>query len=308
MSRVHEVGRPARVLLLGKHGFVARALGRHLPRLGIPVEAVGKDDVDLTQPAAVEALGARLRETDAVVVAATLTPDKGRDVRTLMKNLAMAAHLCEVLERRACAHVVYLSSDAVYTADAEGLDETASREPADLYAAMHTTRELMLGSVLAPRGVPYCVLRPVNIYGPGDTHNSYGPNRFIRQAFAERRIALFGKGEERRCHLYIVDAVRLIAAALTRRLAGAFTLAPPGAVTFMDVVEMIRAACPFPVDVECRPRSAPGVVTHRTYSIDRLRHAVPGVDFTPMPEAIRAYVRLVQDARGDGVLAGGTRG
>lgn len=293
-----------RVVLLGKHGFVAHALGRHLDGLGIPVEALGKDDVDLTQAGAVEALGARLRATDAVVVTATLTPDKGRDVRTLMKNVTMAAHLCEVLDWRPCAHVVYLSSDAVYSVDAMGLTETSSREPVDLYAVMHTAREMMLGSVLGARQVPYCVLRPVNIYGHGDTHNSYGPNRFIRQAFAERKIALFGKGEERRCHLYIDDAVRLVAAALTRRLTGSLNLASPEVVTFMEVVEMIRAACPFPIDVELRPRSAPGLVTHRTYAVDRLRDAVPGFHFTPMPEAIDAYVRLVHDTRGDHAAAG----
>jgi len=308
MSTVTDGVRAGRVVLLGKHGFVARALGRHLQSLGIPVEALGKDDVDLTQAGAVEALGAQLRETDAVVVTATLTPDKGRDVRTLMKNLTMAAHLCDALDRRPCAHVVYLSSDAVYTADEMGLTEASAREPVDLYAVMHTAREMMLGSVLAARQVPYCVLRPVNIYGHGDTHNSYGPNRFIRQAFAERKIAVFGKGEERRCHLYIADAVRLIGASLTRRLTGTFNMASPEVVTFMDVVEMIRAACPFPIDVEFKPRSAPGAVTHRTYAVGPLRDAVPGFPFTPMPEAIRDYARMVQDARDDRAAAGGGRG
>lgn len=307
MSTVTDGIRPERVLLLGKHGFVARALGRHLQRLGIPVEALGKDDVDLTQAGAVEALGARLRETDAVVVTATLTPDKGRDVRTLMKNLTMVSHLCEVLDRRPCAHVVYLSSDAVYTADEMGLTEASTREPVDLYAVMHTAREMMLGSVLATHRVPYCVFRPVNIYGYGDTHNSYGPNRFIRQAFADRKIAVFGKGEERRCHLYIEDAVRVVGASLTRRLTGSFNLASPDVVTFVEVVEMIRAACPFPIDVEFRPRSTPAPVTHRTYAVGRLRDAVPGVHFTPMPEAIRDYVRMVQDAD-DGAAGGRRRG
>lgn len=326
MTMATDRFRPGRVLLLGRRGFVASNLIRHLERLGIAVKAVGKDEMDLTLPASVEQLGARLQETDTVVIAATLTPDKGRDFRTLMMNLAMARHLCEVCDKRSCAHVIYLSSDAVYAADKIPLDEESSREPVDLYALMHTAREMMLGSVLTARQVPYCIFRPVNIYGFGDSHNSYGPNRFIRQAFAEGKITLFGKGEERRCHLYIEDAVRLIAAGIARRISGSFNMTPPEAVTFMEIAEMIREACPFPVELECKPRSGPTLhqpstltrvvhrlstlgrpldpVVHRTYAVTKLRRAFPDFRFTPMPEALHRYVGLVQETGRSPAVAG----
>ncbi len=307
------MSRPERVVLLGKRGFIATHLSRHLEERGIPFKAVGKDEVDLTHPAAAAKLNDVIRETDAVVIASALTPDKGRNFRTLMENLRMAETLCELFEEKTCAHVIYLSSDAVYDARHIPLDEDSSREPMDLHALMHTAREMMLGAVLSARQVPYCILRPVNIYGFGDTHNSYGPNRFIREAFGDRKITIFGKGEERRCHLYIADAVRLIGLCVEKRSTGTFNLAPPRTTPFMRAAEMIRLACPFPVDIEFKPRTVAtisrpykvtqvfrfiynlgrpiGPIVHRPYVVTKLRRAFPEFRFTPTREAIEEYVR-----------------
>jgi UDP-glucose 4-epimerase len=315
-----QADRPNRVVVLGKRGFIATYLTRHLAGLGVPCDAVGKDEVNLIDPSSVDKLERIVREGDAVVIASALTPDKGRDFRVLMKNLRMAEHLCEVFEKRPCAHVIYLSSDAVYDAHKIPLDEDSSREPVDLHGLMHTAREMMLGRVLAAKGIPYCILRPVNIYGFGDTHNSYGPNRFVREAFNDRKITIFGGGEERRCHLYIEDAVRLIGLFIERRSTGSFNLAPPSTAPFLRVAEMIRTACPFPVGIEFKARAAPPIhrpynvtqvfrfiynlgrpispIVHRPYVVTKLRKAFPEFWFTPMRDAVEEYVRQYREAAG----------
>lgn len=311
------MSRPERVVLLGKRGFIATHLRRHLEDRGIPFKAVGNDEIDLTLPAAAAKLGDVVQEADTVVIASALTPDKGRNFRTLMENLRMAETLCEFFEERTCAHVIYLSSDAVYDARQIPLDEDSSREPVDLHALMHTAREMMLDSVLKAKGVPCCVLRPVNIYGFGDTHNSYGPNRFVREAFSQRKITIFGKGEERRCHLYIEDAVRLITLCVERKIVGSLNLAPPGTITFMKLAETIQAACRFNVEFEFKPRTVPNIhrpykvtqvfrliynlgrpidpILYRPYVATKLRRTFPDFRFTPMPEAIHRYVSLYQE-------------
>jgi len=50
---------------------------------------------------------------------------------------------------------------------------------------MHRTRELMLA---AEAKAPLAILRLTAVYGAGDTHNSYGPNRFLRQALKDGRF------------------------------------------------------------------------------------------------------------------------
>ena len=190
-----DQGSTNRVVTLGRRGFIATHLVRELEARRRPVLALGRDVVDLTEPASVDKLAGLLFETDTVVVDAALPPERGRGFRALSKNLRMVEHLCELFEKHPPAHVIYMSSDAVYDDHKIPLDEDSTREPMDLYALMHTAREMMLESVLAQRGVPLCILRPVNIFGSGDPHGSYGPNAFVRQAVAERRITLYGRGE-----------------------------------------------------------------------------------------------------------------
>lgn len=287
---------PERVVLVGRSGFVSTYLIQQLARRGVPVVAVGRPDVDLTDPVSVAALASVMRPSDAVVITAALTPDKGRDVGTLRKNLRMAEHLCDALDRSPVKHLIYVSSDAVYDGRGGVLDETASREPTDLYALMHTAREMMLGAVAQATGIPLCVLRPVAIYGPGDTHNSYGPNRFVRQALLARTISLFGDGEERRHHLFVEDAARLIADCLARRSAGTLNLLAPEVYSFMAVAQRVKAVCPHEVLIDCRPRAAGGAIVHRTYSTAPLQRAFPDFRFTPIEVALPVYVAAVADA------------
>ena len=51
------------------------------------------------------------------------------------------------------------------------------------------------------------ILRPTLIYGEGDPHNGYGPNKFMRLAKKNEDILLFGKGEELRDHININETL-----------------------------------------------------------------------------------------------------
>ena len=151
-----------------------------------------------------------------------LTPDKGRDSGTLMRNLAMCRAVCEATRAVEIAQLVYASSDAVYSFATTLISEATPPVPIDLYGVMHRARELMLASEAK---APVAVLRLTAIYGAGDTHNSYGPNRFLRQALKDGRIALFGNGEETRDHLHVDDAVDLILKVISHGSTGALNLA-----------------------------------------------------------------------------------
>ena len=83
------------------------------------------------------------------------------------------------------------------------------------------------------------ILRLTAVYGAGDTHNSYGPNRFLRQALKDGRIALFGKGEETRDHLYVDDAVELVLKVLLHGSTGLLNLARGRSETFRSVAEAV---------------------------------------------------------------------
>ena len=54
---------------------------------------------------------------------------------------------------------------------------------------MHLTREIILRNKFKKI---LCILRPTLIYGMGDSHNGYGPNRFINLAVKNKSISIFG--------------------------------------------------------------------------------------------------------------------
>jgi len=268
-----------RVVVLGAKGFVASRLIRMLGRHGFPCRPVGSAEVDLSNRAAAEKLKLIVRPEDAMVVAAGLTPELGRDRATFRKNVMMIDAVCEVLEEAPCAHVVYVSSGSVYDTRCENIDESSCCESDDPYGLAHIVREKLLAGTCQSAKVGLAIIRPSAIYGAGDTHNSYGPNRFLRSAISERKIALFGEGEEERDHIYIDDVANLIRLTLLRRRCGVMNAAHGEPLTFQEAALGIRKAVGGDVAVVMEPRLAP--IRHQRFDTAALRKAFP--EFQPTP-------------------------
>jgi nucleoside-diphosphate-sugar epimerase len=279
---------PQRVVVLGSAGFIGRGVAAAASGKGWTCLALSRKDVDLADPGAAETLRPLLKPGDSLVVAAALTPDRGRDVATLMTNLRMAEALSKVLGDAACAQVVYLSSDAVYDGAQPLISEGVAPSPTDLYSLMHVARERILAHAAGASGIPYCVLRPSAVMGPGDTHNSYGPNRFIRSALKDRRIKLFGGGEEMRDHAFVEDVVALVTLVLEHRSAGVLNAASGQSVSFHELAGQIAALVGGGVELENLPRSGP--ITHRHFDTTNRTRAFPRFRPTRLEEALERTV------------------
>jgi nucleoside-diphosphate-sugar epimerase len=223
-----------------------------------------------------------LSPSDAIVMAAALTPDKGRDSKTLIKNLKMAENVGAALIKGACAHFVYISSDAVYSTRSSLIDEHTCCEAADLYSLMHIGREIMLLQACSSAEVPFVAVRPCAIYGPGDSHNSYGPNRFIRSALTQGKITLFGEGEEKRDHVYIGDVVEIIKRCLRHCSTGVLNAVSGRSVSFKEVAMEIVSRMRSGIELESLPQRS--AITHRHFDNSDLLKSFP--DFQPTPIGI----------------------
>lgn len=279
---------PSRVVLLGARGFLASRLRAALEQARTPVRAVGSRDIDLTASGAGDALRSVLRERDSVVFLSAITPEKSKGIDALMANLRMAEQVCAALAHARVGHVVYISSDAVYRDTEPFIDEHGPADSPSLYGTMHALRERMLMHAVGAK-TPLAVLRPTLIFGAGDTHNSYGANRFMRAAAAGRRIPLFGEGEEQRDHMFVDDVVRVIQRVLEHRSAGVLNVVTGQSISFGDLARKV-AAIAGDVVVECRPRVA-GPILHRHYDPTALFRAFPDFQFTQRDEALTAAWR-----------------
>jgi len=274
-----------RTVILGANGFVARGLSRQLEAVKHPYRAVGSREVDLTDPAAIPKLRAILGTSDALVICSALTPEKGRDRATFLRNVRMVDHICTVLATTPCAYVVYISSDAVYSGRSEEIDEQTCCETADPYGLAHIVREKMMQSACAAGNIPLAILRPGAIYGIEDTHNAYGPNRFFRTARAAGKISLFGEGEEQRDHIYIRDFTRIIQLCIEQRATGVLNAVTGMSPTFREIAAAIRQAVGGNVAIESAPRAVP--IVHRRFNPAALRAAFPEFHPTPLEAALR---------------------
>jgi UDP-glucose 4-epimerase len=287
VHRNSELRKPARAVLLGGRGFIGAAICSQLEAGGIQVLAPGSAELNLADSAP-DRLAALIKPSDAVVMLAAVTPDKGRDIATLMKNLAMMQQVCAALQKSACAHLIYFSSDAVYDPAISRVDDETPASPQDLYGAMHHTREIMARSL---SGIPVLVLRPTLVYGAGDTHNSYGPNRFRRAALKDSRITLFGGGEETRDHIHVDDVAALTVRCLLHRSIGAINLATGVSKSFHEVSELVAKQFKSSVEVIKTPRANP--ITHRHYDLTNLIKAFPDFRFIALEDGV---ARVHQEA------------
>ncbi len=313
-----EPVKPARVVILGARGFLATHLREWCARHQIASLSLGSADVDLEQEGSASILADILRPDDVLVMTAIITPDKGRGHDAFFRNVRMADVVCRALRRSTCAQFVYLSSDAVYDAHKIPLDEDSSREPVDLYALSHTAREMVFGTALAAQSVPFCVLRLTSVYGPGDTHNAYGPNRFVRTALKNACIELFGGGEERRSHVFVDDAVELMGLAICHRSVGALNVAFRPATSFARVAAIVAHLAGGAVRIVNAPRTVSpvhrpykptqvfrflynlgrpiGPVVHRTFVNSAVFASFPGFVFTPLDRGLERFVALELEA------------
>ncbi|MEA2876287.1 MAG: UDP-glucose 4-epimerase [Hyphomicrobiales bacterium] len=273
---------PKRVVVVGVGGFVGSTILKELADAGVPTLGLTRREVDLLAPSGADALKAALKPDDAVVFVSAVAPAK--NAAQMMTNLRMAEAACVALAAAPPAHLLYISSDAVYADDANPVTEKSAVAPSTTHGMMHAARELMFRSEY--RG-PFAALRPTLIYGARDPHSGYGPNRFRRQAAKGEPITIFGEGEEKRDHIAIEDVARLARLILFHRSSGALNAVTGVSTSFHDIANIVAAQFTPHAEVKSVPRPGPRPhLLHRFFDIADCYRAFPDFHFEPLANGL----------------------
>ena len=195
------------VLITGAAGFTGAHMAAELQAAGYQVEGCRQSGpalahaqhlCDLTQPAQVRALVARVRPDHVVHLAALSHVQHGDPEAFYRVNLFAALHVLEALAAEGIQprKVLLASSAQVYgAADREVLDENQCPKPVSHYASSKLAMEHLSATWF--NRLPLVITRPFNYTGVGQTANFLIPK--IVSHFAQRapRIELGNLDVER---------------------------------------------------------------------------------------------------------------
>jgi UDP-glucose 4-epimerase len=284
--------KPRDVVVLGNTGFIGRALQTHFAGRGISVQGFSSSTLDLRARPSLSALDGSLTSGTCLVVTSATAPGSAMTPTALAENVAMIANLAAYLETHPAALCVYLSSDALYPMQDDAVREDTPTDASSFYPLSKYAAERLLNYAAHKSGTPLLVVRPTAVYGPGDTHNAYGPNRFARSFARERVVQLFGEGEETRDHVYIDDLVQALAGLSLRGEGGVVNVATGTSVSFRTVAETLRRLADTDCQIVTTPRRNP--VTHRRFDISRLHAILPEWRPTPLEAGLEATLADAQ--------------
>ena len=233
-------GRLRRVVVTGANGF----LGGHLVRAA---RAEGKSVLGVVREAAAGQASMAsiladpdlLNGTDVLVHAAAI---RHRHDATPASYQASNVDLVDALVRAAAGRVgrfVHVSSVGVYGFPTDlPITEATPFRPRTLYSQTKIEAEKLVTSLATKLALPFTIIRPTIIYGPGDTNGMLDKLAAMLRA---RRYLLVGSGANTLHHTYVDDVVRgIYTLADSAKTAGDhFILAGPETITLRALSELV---------------------------------------------------------------------
>ena len=223
-----------RIVILGSNSFLASGVIKNISKKKYKVILIDRKICDFEKKNSVKKLNKIIKPKDTIVFFAAKAPVKS--IEMFEKNIIMCKNIILALNKYLDIHLIYISSDAVYSDKKGYINENSLTSPDSLHGLMHLTREKLLLNLNLKK---FTILRPTLVYGLGDPHNGYGPNKFFRDAMNNKKISLFGRGEEKRDHIHIDDVGKIIYEVILKKKLGVLNLVTGKVVSFFDIANKI---------------------------------------------------------------------
>jgi UDP-glucose 4-epimerase len=222
-----------KILILGAGGFLGRAVVRRLSADGHEICCVIRSPVPPTGDPNVRYVEATLDDTQAVLHAVAsadyilhlawdTTPGTsiGQPTLEVINNLLPTLRLLEAINRPGSCPLVFVSTaGATYAAGDQRTTENSTVNPASYYGAAKLATEMFLRAYAMQTGNAVIVVRPSNVYGPGQQpRRQFGiVPTMMRALHHGETFHIWGDGQTERDFLFLDDFVELFVEILRRR-------------------------------------------------------------------------------------------
>ena len=277
---------PFRVIVVGCNGFIGKALTTKLAELGIVHIGLSKEEYNLLDEKVSKKLKQIIQPNDHIVFTSAITPSKSpTDVQ---KSIKMVETFASALIDNPCKQVVLISSDAVYGDRGGKFDENSPSNPNSFHGLAQLSREIVLQD---HKKLNLAILRVCAVYGKGDTHNSYGPNRFLRQIENSEPIKIFGEGLSVRDHIFVDDVVRVILNSIDINFSGILNVVSGYSYTFREVAQKCQEV--FSPNSQIETQGTESEILIKQFNNSRIQQLFPKFRATDLDTGLRNWKNQV---------------
>jgi nucleoside-diphosphate-sugar epimerase len=227
-----------KIAIVGESGFLASRIINEAKNKKIKIKTFSKKNFNLFEKTSIKKLSTKIKIYDRIIFCAAIAPVK--NLSELNDNLVMLNNFLCNIENLEEKYFLYISSDAVYKDTKQFITEKSDTDlNGSFHGMMHLFRENILKKIFL-NTVNLCIVRPTLVYGPQDPHNGYGPNKFIRDFLNKKDIYLFGKGEEKRDHVFVDDLAKVVVRLTALKEKGIFNIASGQVLSFNKISKLIK--------------------------------------------------------------------
>ncbi len=281
----------SRLIVVGKHGYIASALCRWFDRQGVLYSALSSSDCDLERPALVaERFRAFGSEDVSIVFTAAINPWLDNSPFSYDANVRMVGNFAAAVERINLRHLVYLSTVDVYGERPRlPITEDTPPRPDSWYGRAKYECEQILRRCEDSEAV-LSILRLPGVYGPGENDRSV-VGKLVREIRDKHEVSIHGSGNALRDYLFLDDLCTVITRLLAADPGGTWNVATGTSLSIREIASIIGEV----LDTDFRTTGGPSKQSRDfdlAFDNARLLAAFPGLLFTSLRQGIRSYLTV----------------
>jgi UDP-glucose 4-epimerase len=214
-------------------------------------------------------------------------------------NLLATAEVVNACINHGVRRLVFTSSMAVYGRGTVPLEEIAECRPIDPYGVAKYAAEQDLRIAGEQHGLEWVIIRPHNVYGPGQSLTQQYRNVFgiwMHRHMRGQSLRIYGDGQQRRAFSYIGDIVQpLWVAGQSMEAAGlVINLGGSTPITILEAAQTLREVLGGGRLEFCEPRRE---VKNAWCTTARSERILGYRDYTGLLEGLATMYRWAMDAR-----------
>jgi len=232
------------ISLFGHTGFFGREIYKYLKtkKKISTLSVFSSKEFDLSKKINIKTLSKSYKKNCTVIFCSGIKKQFGDDLNIFDLNQNIITNFAKSLNKNV-KKIIYFSSASVYGEDIfhkSKINENSELHLKSYYGLNKYMSEKILEKVTKELGIKLIIFRIPLVYGIGDSTKGYGPSDFINRFVDNKEITLWGKGDEFREFIYILDIVKITYIFLNNKSEGIFNIVSGKSYTYFSIIRILN--------------------------------------------------------------------